>query len=78
MNSEIIKRLEDLGECRQRLKEVLNNELWKDLSKHNPYWDSEDDSTADKLYDIRCSLSWVEERLWDVFSLLQGNKEDEL
>jgi hypothetical protein len=69
----IIKRIEDIGKAITHLKEILDCDLFDDLSKHSNYWDSEHNNEADKLDDIRLKLSFLEENLWDVYAILEND-----
>lgn len=74
MIPDALDRIESIGEARYRLISLLDNELFDDLSKHNPYWDSKYENECDKLYTIRCALKWLEEELLEIVSVL--NKEN--
>jgi hypothetical protein len=66
----ILKRLEDVGRVRERLDELLKLEIFDDLSKHNPYFDSEHDLESDKLYDIRCKFRVIQDSLEGISNIL--------
>ena len=71
--TEIIDRIEDIGRARQKLKSILDTEVFDNLSKHNPYWESKDEEMSERLYEIRMSLSCLNDNLWDLWAIL--NKE---
>ena len=66
----ITKRIEDLGRAREALNKILEHDLFDDLSKHSREWKSEDEIESDKLDDIRCKLSWIEDELHYVMGIL--------
>lgn len=65
------RSLESLRELRKTLAEL-------NLSKHNPYWHSSDEETANKLYDIRCKLVYIEEQADNIFALIEPEILDEM
>ena len=71
----MIDRIEDFGRAQERLKLVLGHELFDNLSKHNPYWESEHDVESEKLYDVRCKLGCILDNLWDVWAVLKRDEE---
>lgn len=71
INKHIISRLEDIGSARTLLSEILKNDLFDNLSKHNPYWDSEDSLSDEKLYDIRMNLGAMEDKLMEIYIKLK-------
>lgn len=76
--SVMVARIEDLGRARSLLESVLEEQMFKDLSKHNPYWESEHEVEADKLYDIRCNLRCLIDNLWEVVAILKHPEEGEV
>ena len=71
MNVQILNNLKDMGRAQERLKIILDDELFENLSKHNSYWQSEHEVEDDKLHTIRCKLSCMMDNLWDVFAILR-------
>ena len=69
---EMIDRVEDIGRARQKLKSILDTEMFDNLSKHNPYWESKDEEMSEKLYDIRMSLACLNDNLWDLWAILNN------
>lgn len=65
---EAIKRQ---GQVIQMLSELMDHELLQNLSKHNPFWDSEHELEDDKLHDIRCQLSFIHEKICDSWGKLK-------
>lgn len=74
----MVARIEDLRRARSLLESVLEEQMFKDLSKHNPYWESEHEVEADKLYDIRCNLRCLIDNLWEVVAILKHPEEGEV
>lgn len=72
----IIQRLEDIGICHEKISRLCDHEIFYNLSKHNPYWDSKDENASEKLHHIRCQLSYIQEKLLEVWSVL-GNRGEE-
>lgn len=73
--SAVISRLEDFGRAQQKLKSILDDEIFENLSKHDPYWDSTHESEADRLHDIRCKLNCLSDNLWDLWAILRKEEE---
>lgn len=73
--NEMINFIKNAGRAEEKLSSVLGNELFDNLSKHNPFWDSEDEETADKLDGIRMKLIFLNEEIFDAYAFL-ANKEE--
>jgi len=71
----ILNRIQDMGRVENMLKSILNDDVFANLSKHNPYYDSEYEVEADKLDDLRRKLSCINDNLWDVISILKKDEE---
>ena len=71
----VISRLEDIGRAQARLKSILDDEIFENLSKHNPYWDSKHELEADKLDDLRRKISCLSDNLWDLWTILRKEEE---
>lgn len=69
--SDVIRRLEEIGVVREKLDVLMEDEIWLDLSKHNPYWHSDDD----RLNDVRMKLSCISDKLWEIRGILHGEVE---
>lgn len=74
---QLIARIEDIGSARTILAKLLDHELFSDLSKHNPYWNSEDSVEYEKLYDTRVSLSAIQDDLFEIYLLLKKDVSSE-
>lgn len=60
-----------IGRAQQQIIDLLDHDLFEDLSKHNPYFDSEHELEADKLEDCRRRLQFVHETLWNIVAMLE-------
>ncbi len=66
-----VEEFKRVGEARYMLNELKFHELFDNLSKHNPWWDSEHEIEGDKLEDIRMQLSFIHSRFIDVLDKLR-------
>lgn len=73
--SAVIKRLEDIGRAQQKLKSILDDDIFDNLSKHDPYWDSEHEPEADRFHDVRMKLNCMRDNLWDLWAILRNEEE---
>jgi hypothetical protein len=71
----IIRRLEEMGECRQILKRIMTNQIFEHLSKHDPFWIHEDETTSDRLDEIRGCLKCIESDLGEMFEIMEDYNE---
>ena len=60
-----------LGMCIQRLRDCVSTDIFDNLSKHNPWFDSEHELEADKLDELRMTLSLCKEEILHVISLIE-------
>jgi hypothetical protein len=67
---DLIDYLLHIGEARHILSQLLHNDLFDNLSKHNPYW-SETVDAIEKLNSIRLSLYEIKESLFDINEKLE-------
>lgn len=72
---EVIQRIECIGRAQEKLDNLFGDEIFDNLSKHNPYWDSEHEIESEKLYDIRCKLGYIHDKLSDIVSLFYWENE---
>ncbi len=72
-----VSRLEDMGRARQFLEGVLDNDVFEKTSKHNPYWESEHEIEADKLDDLRMTLTCLNDNLWELMQILRPQDDNE-
>jgi hypothetical protein len=70
-----VKALLRLGRAQEKLDSMMKEDFFDDLSKHNPYWHSDID--GDKLDQARRRLSMIQDRLWDIISIVHGGEDDE-
>lgn len=75
LEDKMISRIKDLGRAQERLKMILDDEIFDTLSKHNPYWDSKYEPEADKLDDLRRKFSCLSDNLWDIMGILRTEEE---
>lgn len=66
-------RIINVGRALEKLNVVLDNEIFDNLSKHNPKWNSEHENESETLYQTRCTLNHIQEQLYEVFALLKGD-----
>jgi hypothetical protein len=62
----IVTKIMFLGRAQQQIFDLLDHDLFQNLSKHNPYFHSEHEVEADKLDDCRRRLQVVHDTLWDI------------
>ena len=67
----LIKKIQEVGAALYILEEMINHEIFDNLSKHNPYWHSESEEDSEKLYEIRCKLSYLEDKLCEARDKLE-------
>lgn len=87
------ERVEDLGRLREKLDQILKMDVFDShfLSKHNAekWFPSELDKwkndreqlveyLEDRLDECRRNFQWVQEQLWDCYSIAKGDDDDEL
>lgn len=63
---DLISYILKVGEAHQMLTDLIVDEKFANLSKHNPYWDSEHEAEADKLDEIRLRWQWINEKLCEI------------
>lgn len=67
-----VKKLIEIGIIREKIKNITKEDFFKDLSKHNPYFESKYTVECDKLYDLRMFLSGIESTLYDILEIIDG------
>lgn len=65
-------KIMQIGRAEQQIIDLLDHDLFQDLSKHNPYFDSEHSLEADKLDECRMKLQLVHETLWNIVGMLEN------
>lgn len=71
----MIERLVLLGRVEEKLSSILDDEIFNMLSKHDPFWESEHQQESEKLYDLRCKLSFISDNLGELWTIVKGNEE---
>ena len=61
----LVQKIQDIGEAKYLLFELIHDEIFNCLSKHNPYFHD-----SEKLNDIRCKLSMIEEKISEAIEVL--------
>lgn len=67
-------RIINVGRAVEKINDLLNQEIFRDLSKHNPKWESEHEKENDTLYDARCALKYTHNQLEDIYYLLKNTE----
>lgn len=71
----LICRLEDLGRAQEKLKTILDEDIFDGLGKYDPYWKHEDPEVDEKLCNIRCQIACLLDNLWDLWAILRKEEE---
>jgi hypothetical protein len=50
-------------------------DVFNNLSKHNPYFEHEDEKINDKLFDLRGAFRMIEDSLNDIRTMLEVDKD---
>lgn len=69
----MIERIQKSGHALCILEEVLFNDIFHNLSKHNPFW-----ASSDEMDDLRMKLGSIQDKLLEAVEMLtidpfQGN-----
>lgn len=75
LEDKMISRIKDMGRAQERLKMILDDEIFETLSKHNTYWHSKYEPESDKLDDLRRKFSCLSDNLWDIMGILRTEEE---
>lgn len=75
LEDKMISRIKDMGRAQERLKMILDDEIFDTLSKHNTYWHSIHEPESDKLDDLRRKFSCLSDNLWDIMGILRTEEE---
>jgi len=76
LENKIISRIKDLVRVQERIKAILDDEIFDTLSKHNAYWHSEFDLESDKLDDLLRKFSCMNDNLWDIMGILRDQENE--
>jgi len=71
ISTKLVDAIIRLGRAQERLKDILDDELFKHLSKHYHKWESNHDRENDILDDTRRALSCLSDNLWDLYTILR-------
>jgi hypothetical protein len=74
----LIKRIEDFGEIKNVVHTILMMDIFDQLSKHNPIWDSENEKLGDFLWNIRGHFMIIQDRLGEICDILSRGEDDNL
>lgn len=74
LSRQIIKRLEAIGEIKVKITEVVNHEIFDELSKHDEWWHSIHSEESDKLDEIRRTFIELQTQLWNIQDII--DRED--
>lgn len=75
LSSRMVDAVIRLGRAQQYLKNLMETDIFNNLSKHDPNWNSTDEQQADFLDDLRMGLGSLNDNLWTLVGIL--NPEDE-
>ncbi len=70
--SEVIERIQSIGRMEEKLENLMNYEVFDDLSKHNPFFHSTDEIASDKLHDLRMKLAYIFDQICDIYALTKN------
>jgi hypothetical protein len=62
----------NVGEARSICKEILDDAIFNDISKHSTYFNHEDEKIADKLQDIRWGLNRIHDALHSIWEKIDA------
>jgi len=71
----IIARLEDIGEIKAKITEMINLDIFDQLSKHHPQWNIEfknltEEKYHDSMDEFRRFFRQIEELIYDIQNIL--------
>jgi len=61
----MLAHVQKTGQALAILDEVLNNDVFDNLSKHNPFWDA-----SDEMDELRMKLGWISDKLTEAVEML--------
>ena len=74
LSKQILDKIQDVGRAEQKLLDILEDDIFKKTSKHNPYWESNLEEEADKLDELRMKFACLHDNLWDVIGILRDKE----
>jgi hypothetical protein len=72
--SVVIARIEDLGRAKEKLKTILDLDIFN-RSAFDKFWTHSDSEYNEKLDQLRLEIRLVEENLWDLWAVLRIEEE---
>ena len=73
---DVVNKLLKVGRAYQLIMLLLDDDIFDNLSKHDPFWDSEHDAEADKLHDLRFKFQHMSDQLYDIVALIDTEDEE--
>lgn len=70
-----VRRLQDLGRIEERLRVLLNDNIFEYLSKHDPYWNENDSDEYDRLDECRMKFRHIQDQLYEVLEIAHGDHQ---
>jgi hypothetical protein len=67
---DLISYILQVGEARQMISDLLNNDDFNNIGKHSIYWESEHTPEDEKLEDARFTLQFIHSKLSDIMEKL--------
>ncbi len=71
----MVDKLISIGRAQHLLKEIMSEEIFDGLSKHNVYWQSAYEKEYEKLDDTRRRLVIIYDNLCDLHAVLHNDVE---
>lgn len=73
----MLRRIEDIGACKEKLRELMRHEIFDSLSKHDEYWHHQNEDVAEKLDTTRRELRHLEHQLGLILDILEPDLGEE-
>lgn len=61
----MLAHVQKTGQAIEMVNDISNNDVFENLSKHNPFWDS-----SDEIQEIRTKLLYIEDKIITLRELL--------
>lgn len=71
----MVDRIISLGRAQRLLKEIMSEDIFNGLSKHNVYWQSEHEKEYERLDDTRRRLICLHDNLYDLHAILHDHED---
>lgn len=62
----MLAHVQKTGQALAILDEVLNNDAFDNISKHNSFW-----ASSDEMNELRMKLGWIQDKLLEVTEMLK-------